>query len=99
MFSAAFPAKWNTRHIVSFDNGHDSRSRTPFRKLFRQGRARSPMNSGIASNWGADWAWCLPLVAATVVLHAHVLRLVGKEVHTKLNNSQHRWNSSPSLTY
>jgi len=57
------------------------------------------MNSGIASNWGADWAWCLPLVAATVVLHAHVLRLIGKEVHTKLNNSQHRWNSSPSLTY
>jgi hypothetical protein len=57
------------------------------------------MSSGIAPNWGADWAWCLPLIVVTVVFHAHGLRLIGREVHSKLNNSERSLNLSSSLTY
>jgi len=57
------------------------------------------MNPGIVTNWGMDWAWCLPLIVVTVVFHAHCLRLIGNEVHTKLNNSERSWNLSSSLTF
>jgi len=67
-------------------------------QIVRQGKARLPMNSGTAPNWGADWAWCLPLIVVTVVFHAHCLRLIGKEVHVRLNHSEHR-NLSFSLTF
>jgi hypothetical protein len=68
-------------------------------QIVRLGKARTPMNSGISPNWGADWAWCLPLIVITVVFHAHCLRLIGKEVHERLDNSERRRNFSASLTF
>jgi len=57
------------------------------------------MKSEIAANWGADWAWALPLIVVTVVLHAHGLGLIGREVHAKLNNLERRRKLYFSLTY
>ena len=42
------------------------------------------MDSGVSSSWGLDWAWGLPLIVLTVLLHAHGLGAIGKEVHAKL---------------
>jgi hypothetical protein len=57
------------------------------------------MDGGILPNWGADWAWALPLIVLTVVFHAHSLGLIGREVHAKLNRTEHTRKISSSLTY
>jgi hypothetical protein len=43
------------------------------------------MDPGIAPAWGVDWAWGLPLILLTVVLHAYFLGLLNKEVSLKLS--------------
>ena len=43
------------------------------------------MDPGIAPTWGVDWAWGLPLILLTVVLHAYFLGLLNKEVSLKLS--------------
>jgi hypothetical protein len=57
------------------------------------------MDSGVSLTWSLDWAWGLPLIVVTVVFHAHGLRLIGKEVHARLNNSERSRKLSSSLTY
>jgi len=45
------------------------------------------MDSGIFINWGLDWAWGLPLIVVTVVIHAYGLRLINKEVVITLSGA------------
>ncbi len=45
------------------------------------------MDSGIVNNWGFDWAWGLPLIVLTVVIHAYGLGLIGKEVTSTLSGA------------
>jgi len=35
--------------------------------------------------WGADWAWGLPLIVLTVVLHAYGLGLLNKDVNSRMD--------------
>ena len=42
------------------------------------------MKLGIVPAWGADWAWGLPLIVLTVVLHAYGLGLLNKAVNSKM---------------
>ena len=57
------------------------------------------MDSGVSSSWGLDWAWGLPLIVLTVLLHAHGLGAIGKEVHAKLIKPDRSRKLSSSLTY
>lgn len=52
------------------------------------------MDAGDLSTWGADWAWGLPLIVLTVVLHAYGLGLVNKEVISRLRGRQRSQYSS-----
>ena len=52
------------------------------------------MGAGDLSTWGADWAWGLPLIVLTVVLHAYGLGLVNKEVISRLHGRQRSQYSS-----
>jgi hypothetical protein len=54
------------------------------------------MAAGNLSPWGTDWAWGLPLIVLTVVLHAYGLGLVNKEVTSRLRGRQ-RSEYSPSF--
>jgi len=46
------------------------------------------MDPGIlTNNWSLDWAWGLPLIALTVVIHASGLGLINKEVTAKLSGA------------
>jgi hypothetical protein len=42
------------------------------------------------SPWSADWIWGLPLIAATVVIHAFGLGLIDKQVTSVLNRREKR---------
>ncbi len=45
--------------------------------------------------WGADWAWGLPLIVLTVVLHAYALGRINTDVNTRLSRRErHRHLSS-----
>jgi len=44
----------------------------------------NPVNTNV---WTTDWAWGLPLIVFTVVLHAYSLSLLNTEVTAKLNKS------------
>jgi hypothetical protein len=46
------------------------------------------MDARIATDWGLDWAWGLPLILVTVVFHAYGLGLLNKEVSKKLNDAR-----------
>jgi hypothetical protein len=46
------------------------------------------MEPGIAPAWGVDWAWGLPLILLTVVLHAYFLGLLNKEVSLRLSDTR-----------
>ncbi len=46
------------------------------------------MDPGILPAWSADWAWGLPLIVLTVVLHAYGLGLLNKEVASGLSSSE-----------
>jgi hypothetical protein len=46
------------------------------------------MDPGILPAWTADWAWGLPLIVLTVVLHAYGLGLLNKEVASGLSSSE-----------
>jgi hypothetical protein len=37
--------------------------------------------SAVSTVWGPDWAWSLPLIAITVVIHASGLQLIGAQVN------------------
>ena len=43
------------------------------------------MEQGIINNWGLDWAWGLPLILFTVLIHAYGLGIIGKEVMSTLS--------------
>ena len=43
------------------------------------------MNPEIFPGWGANWAWGLPLIVFTVVLHAYGLGLINRDVTSQLN--------------
>ncbi len=45
--------------------------------------------------WGADWAWGLPLIVLTVVLHAYALGHINKEVNSKLSRGERGRHFSP----
>jgi hypothetical protein len=38
--------------------------------------------------WGMNWAWGLPLIVLTVVLHAGGLRLIGNEINSRLSSRE-----------
>lgn len=42
------------------------------------------MDPGIVPGWVANWAWGLPLIVLTVVIHAYGLGHIGKEVNFRL---------------
>ncbi len=48
------------------------------------------MNPGNVAPWTADWAWGLPLIVLTVVLHAYGLELLNNEVAARLSNREER---------
>ncbi len=48
------------------------------------------MNPGNVAPWSADWAWGLPLIVLTVVLHAYSLELLNNEVAARLSNKEER---------
>ena len=43
------------------------------------------MDPGIVAPWSANWAWGLPLIVLTVVLHAYGLGLLNREVAMRLS--------------
>ena len=45
------------------------------------------MNSSIASPWIGDWAWGLPLIVVTVVIHVCGLALIGEQVVNRMAGS------------
>jgi hypothetical protein len=49
---------------------------------------RLSMDPGILPAWSADWAWGLPLIVLTVVLHAYGLGLLNKEVTSRLSSRE-----------
>jgi hypothetical protein len=53
------------------------------------------MDPGIVTNnWGLDWAWSLPLIVLTVVIHAYGLAVVNREVTSMLASTGRLWNHS-----
>lgn len=42
--------------------------------------------SAVTAVWGADWAWSLPLIALTVMIHAGGLGIIGAQV-TRLRHA------------
>jgi hypothetical protein len=46
------------------------------------------MDPGNVAPWSADWAWGLPLVVLTVLVHAYGLGLLNNEVTTRLSNKE-----------
>jgi hypothetical protein len=49
------------------------------------------MNPGSVAPWSADWAWGLPLIVLTAVLHAYGLELLNNEVAARLSTKEERW--------
>ena len=39
------------------------------------------VNTTVEAVYGADWAWAIPLIAITVMIHAGALQLIGRNVH------------------
>jgi hypothetical protein len=57
------------------------------------------MDSTVISPWSADWAWSLPLIILTVVIHAYGLGEIDKRVAVILKgNGTHRLSSGISVT-
>src|SRR6266481_3691892 len=48
------------------------------------------MDSDIVAPWGADWAWSLPLIIFTTVLHAYGLGLLHKAVNSRASSGEQR---------
>lgn len=46
------------------------------------------MQTGILANWGVDWAWSIPIITLTVVLHAYTLGLLQKELGSRLSRKE-----------
>jgi hypothetical protein len=46
------------------------------------------MDPEILPAWSADWAWGLPLIVLTVVLHAYSLGLLNNEVTSRLSSGE-----------
>jgi hypothetical protein len=45
------------------------------------------MNPENVISWGADWAWGLPIIVLTVIIHAFGLGLINKRVESMLSGS------------
>jgi hypothetical protein len=41
--------------------------------------------------WGMDWAWGLPLIVSTVIIHALVLGLISQRVTSMLSGAGRLW--------
>jgi hypothetical protein len=55
------------------------------------------MDPGNVAPWSADWAWGLPLILLTVVIHAYSLGRLDKEVTARISSagrSRHRSSTS-----
>jgi len=48
------------------------------------------MNTTHVGSWFSDWAWSMPLIALTVVIHVCGLALIGERVIRRLNASTGR---------
>lgn len=48
------------------------------------------MNPGIVPLWSADWAWGLPLILLTVLIHAYSLGCLDKEVTARISSARRR---------
>ncbi len=62
-------------------------------RLGRDARERIGMNPGIVSSWSADWAWGLPLIVLTVVVHVFGLGLISQRavrVSSGIDERRHR---------
>jgi hypothetical protein len=46
------------------------------------------MDSGLVPAWSADWAWGLPLIVLTVILHAYGLGQINKDVISRLSRHE-----------
>jgi hypothetical protein len=57
------------------------------------------MNLADMPAWTADWAWGLPLIVLTVVLHAYGLGLLNREVCSRLNNNRELRHPSSAPSY
>jgi hypothetical protein len=54
---------------------------------------------GTINDWGPDWAWGLPLIVLTVVIHAYGLRLIGRGVTSMLSGAGRFRNLSAASIY
>src|SRR5271166_5223200 len=57
------------------------------------------MGAAFAPAWGVDWAWGLLLILITVVFHSHSLGLIGKEIHSKLEDTGRLGHLRSSATF
>jgi hypothetical protein len=57
------------------------------------------MNLADMPAWTADWAWGLPLIVLTVVLHAYGLGLLNREVSSRLSNKGQLRRPPPGSSY
>jgi hypothetical protein len=46
------------------------------------------MDPNDLTNWGIDWAWGVPLIVSTVVIHAYGLGQIDKKVTRQLNGKR-----------
>jgi hypothetical protein len=46
------------------------------------------MDSGLVPAWSANWAWGLPLIVLTVILHAYGLGQINKDVNSRLSRRE-----------
>jgi hypothetical protein len=46
------------------------------------------MDPGNVIGWGADWAWGLPLIVLTVIIHASGLGLINRRVALRLGRAE-----------
>ena len=46
------------------------------------------MDSGLAPGWSVNWAWGLPLIVLTVILHAYGLGQINRDVISRLSRRE-----------
>jgi len=79
---------WAGLRINAGDAQPDKRHTLTGPLLSEDAQERKSMNPGNVAPWSADWAWGLPLIVLTVVLHAYGLGLLNNEVTTRLSNKE-----------
>jgi hypothetical protein len=56
------------------------------------------MDPTVISPWGADWAWSIPLIVLTVVIHAFGLGVIDRRVSSVLNGGKRRLPQRTSIS-